>query len=164
MISYLPDILLILISACTCLYCAVLSRRLKKLQSLDGGLGASILELTQAIAETKNSALDARTSIQGSMNALEELLAKVEIALPQVEARLESLNRANQTALKRQQDLKTIIQKEVDPKLKQARLTSKTLLDIVRAIKELKARGKHPAKVTILNPTKPTQRSERKSA
>jgi len=49
---YVTDIILIFISGSACLYCAALSRRLKKLNNLKTGVGASIVSLTHAIEDT----------------------------------------------------------------------------------------------------------------
>ncbi|MCF6219486.1 MAG: hypothetical protein L3J65_00080 [Robiginitomaculum sp.] len=140
MYAFLPDILLIVVSGFTCLYCIILSRRLKKLQSLDSGLGASILSLTQAVAKTNSAALEARKSTEVSVKMLQGLLLDVENAIPQIEARLESLYGAKKAAETKSALLQEVITKEIEPALQRAQQTSRSLLQIVRAVKTFEER------------------------
>jgi len=141
MYAFLPDIMLIVICGFTCLYCWVLSRRLKKLQSLDSGLGASILSLTQAVAKTNTAALEARRSTKINAEALQNLLDNVDIAIPQIEARIESLYNARKSAENKSAELEKILASEIDPALQSARQSSLSLLQIVREVKLLERRG-----------------------
>lgn len=141
MYTFLPDILLILVSGFTCLYCGILSRRLKKLQSLDSGLGASILSLTQAVSKTNSAALEARKSTEVSVKMLQGLLLDVEDAIPQIEARLESLYGAKKSAETKSALLQKIIKTEIDPALQSAQQSSRSLLQIVRAVKIFEGRA-----------------------
>ena len=141
MYEFLPDIILILISVLTCLYCWLLSRRLKKLQSLEGGLGASILELTRTITETNKAALAAKRSTEASVETLESLLLQVDTAIPQIEARLESLKNARALAKDQAEQLETIVQTKIEPTLKNATCASRSLLQIVSAVKAVERRA-----------------------
>ncbi len=142
MYAYLPDILLIIICGFTCLYCWILSRRLKKLQCLDSGLGASILALTKAIAKTNEAALEARQSTQINVETLQKLLGSVDNAIPQIEARVESLYNARKSAEKKSAELENIISAEIDPALQNARQSSLSLLEIIKAVKVFERREK----------------------
>lgn len=141
MYAFISDILLIVICGFTCLYCWILSRRLKKLQSLDSGLGASILSLTQAITKTNTAALEARKSTQISVETLQSLLGSVDIAIPKIEARIESLYNARKSAENKSAELEKIIVAEIDPALQSARQSSLSLLQIVQEVKSFEQRG-----------------------
>jgi len=148
MYTFLPDILLIVICGVTCLYCWVLSRRLKKLQNLDSGLGASILSLTQAIAKTNTAALEARQSTQASVDTLNGLLCNADAAIPQIEARLESLYNARKAAESKSAELEKMIVAEIDPALQNARQSSLSLLQIVQEVKTFEQRT-NAAKINV---------------
>jgi len=141
MYAFLPDILLIVICGFTCLYCWILSKRLKKLQSLDSGLGASILSLTEAIAKTNTAALEARQSTQISVETLQSLLGSVDAAIPQVEAKVESLYNARKAAENKSNELENIIAAEIDPALHSARQSSLSLLQMVKEVKSYEQRA-----------------------
>lgn len=114
------DVALILISGLAVLYCWLLSRRLKRLQSLETGLGASIVELTNAISQTNAAALEARASTVETVQTLKKLLTNVEDSLPLADARLESLRNSQ----------------------KSARQTSQSLLKIMKEIKKYETKKK----------------------
>ena len=114
------DILLIIISASACFYCWSLNRRLKKLQDLDSGLGASLVKLTSAITKTNNAALEARKSTVQTVTTLKSLLRNAEETLPQIEGRLESLRNSQ----------------------KNAQATSKALLRIVSEVQSYERKAK----------------------
>lgn len=141
MFAYIPDILLILISSLACLYCFLLSRRLKKLQNLNTGLGASIVSLTEVIAETSTAAGQARKATQQSVELLQTLLNEAENSIPQVEARIESLRHSKNAAKAAHTELKTLLVSEIQPELKNARLASTALLKIVREVSDFQSRN-----------------------
>lgn len=136
------DILLILISGFACFYCWSLSQRLKKLQSLDSGLGGSIVKLTKAIAQTNKAALEARQSTIDTVATLKELLRSAEDTLPQIEARLESLRNSQKAAQNKHDELDAILKQSVDPALKNAHATSQALLRIVSEVQDFERKSK----------------------
>ncbi|PHS37779.1 MAG: hypothetical protein COA91_09470 [Robiginitomaculum sp.] len=142
MYTYIPDILLLLVSAITCLYCLVLSRRLKKLQSLEDGLGGSIVELTQAIAKTSEAARQARRTTQDNISVLQTLLHEAQEATPQIEARIESLRYSRIAAKTAHAELDEIMTSQIKPELKNARNASESLLEIVREVTDFQRRSK----------------------
>ncbi len=56
----LTDIALLLISSAACIYCMVLSRRLRALQNTKNGLGATIIALTDSVSAISASTRDTR--------------------------------------------------------------------------------------------------------
>ncbi len=142
MLTFIPDIVLILTSGIACLYCVLLSRRLKKLQSLEGGLGASILSLTEAIAKTNEAAQHARRSTEDSVAVLQKLIHDAQETMPKIEARIESLRYSRIAATTAHAKLDKILDNEVKTGLQEARQTSQSLLQIVHEISDYQRRAK----------------------
>ncbi len=136
------DIALIFISGFAVFYCWLLSRRLRRLQNLETGLGASIVSLTNAITKTNQAALEARQSTVETVQTLKGLLRSAEDTLPQIEARLESLRNSHRKAQNKQDELNSILEKTVDPALENARATSKSLLEIVSEVQKYELKTK----------------------
>ncbi len=166
MYTYIPDILLLLVSAITCLYCLVLSRRLKKLQSLEGGLGGSIVELTQALASTSEAAKQARLSTEENISVLRTLLHEAQETTPQIEARIESLRYARISAKAAQAELDDVLTSQLKPELQNARNASESLLEIVREVADFKRSTKNNNTRKIKQPslTKETSLTKDKAA
>lgn len=87
LLSFAPDIFLLLISAIACLFCALLHRRLKRLDDLKSGVGASIVSLTNAIETIHKSAKDTQTTTLEMTTTLRHMLEKAETALTNLEAK-----------------------------------------------------------------------------
>ncbi|PHR57697.1 MAG: hypothetical protein COA43_11835 [Robiginitomaculum sp.] len=136
------DFLLIFISSLAVFYCWLLSRRLKALQSLESGLGASIVSLTDAITKTNRAALEAKQSTVETVQTLKGLLRSAEDAMPLVEARLESLRHSQRSAQNKHDELDAIMKKTVDPAIKNAKATSQSLLEIVQEIHKYEQKTK----------------------
>ncbi len=145
MYTYIPDFLLLLVSAITCLYCLVLSRRLKKLQSLEDGLGGSIVELTEAIAKTSQVASQARQTTQDNISVLRNLLQEAQETTPQIEARIESLRYSRIAAKTAHAELDEIMRSQLKPELKNAKKASASLLQIVQEVTDFQRRNRNTA-------------------
>ncbi len=88
------DIAILLVSTVACLYCVVLSRRLKALQNTKDGLGATITAMSNSISAMSAATHDTRAKVESmatrlahliteadkSCQRLEETLAKIETA------------------------------------------------------------------------------------
>jgi ABC-type transporter Mla subunit MlaD len=99
MLNYAVDIALILVSGSACLYCFMLNRRLKALQDMEKGLGASIVSFTQAVSKLSLAAQEAKRSVADSTQTLRSLLVKVDTSIPKIDGMLENLDHAaNRTA------------------------------------------------------------------
>jgi len=135
---YIADIVLIFISGMACLYCAMLSRRLKKLNNLKTGVGASILSLTQAIEDTHKAAQEAQTSTLQTVETLRHLLVKSESAAPKIEALILELEGASETAEAHRRQLNTIVEASLSPAIDKAQTTASGLLKIVSDVNRFK--------------------------
>lgn len=135
---YIPDMVLIFISGMACLYCALLSRRLKNLNNLKSGVGASILSLTKAIEDTHKAAREAQTSTVQTVETLRHLLEKSESAAPKIEALILELEQASDQAKTRRHELDGIVNTKISPAIDKAQLTASELLKIVSNIDQYK--------------------------
>ena len=162
--SWVLDVVLILISASACFYCALLSRRLKALNGLEDGVGASIVSLTEAIGKTHDAAREAQGATHETVETLRFLLKKCESMAPNIEASLTEL----EGELKIARRLKTELSGTVTPELKaatqRARLTAQGLLktlELVQAHQSAKAASKPAAPVKASSrPAKDAANSE----
>ena len=120
MIDRIFDIILILVSGSACLYCWLLNRRLKALQDLKKGLGASIVTLSTALSKTTVAAQEARMSASSSVEKLNSLLEDVEKSIPRIDAMLESLDRGTRRAAKETRAMQTELVDTLKPLLQEA--------------------------------------------
>ena len=68
------DIALFLVSFAACLYCIVLSRRLKKLQDTKDGLGATIMTMTKSVSAMSSATKDTRAQAGELASRLSHLM------------------------------------------------------------------------------------------
>lgn len=132
--SWTLDVILILISASACFYCALLSRRLKALNNLDTGVGASIVSLTEAIGKTHDAARAAQSSTKETVQTLRFLLEKSESMAPKVEAAIAEMERSLSSVEKLKTELKTKITPELDEAGQRARVLANNLLKTVKVL------------------------------
>lgn len=133
--SWVLDVILILISASACFYCALLSRRLKALNGLEEGVGASIVSLTDAIGKTHDAAREAQGATHETVETLRFLLEKCESMAPQIEASLSELDSELKAARKIRTELRDTVTPGLEGAVHHARTTAQGLLKIVEAVK-----------------------------
>ena len=85
--SLLADGLLILASLTSCIYCYVLKRRLVSFNDLQGGIGATIAQMTSSIRDMEDSFEQAKTSS-------EQASKKVSVMLQHADALSKLIERA----------------------------------------------------------------------
>ncbi|WOI52928.1 hypothetical protein [Parvularcula sp. LCG005] len=86
------DLLLVMISGAAMLYCWQLNRRLRSLQDLKGGLGAAIVNLSDAINASKQAASEIASSARTAVDDLNETLESVATYRQQAEDILGTLD------------------------------------------------------------------------
>lgn len=132
--SWLLDVILILISASACFYCALLSRRLKALNRLDSGVGASIVSLTEAIGKTHEAARDAQNSTLETVKTLRYLLEKSESMGPVLEASMTEVSRSIAFVQKLKTELDITVQEDLSEATLRARKVATNLLKTVATL------------------------------
>lgn len=129
------DIAIILISAVACIYCMVLSRRLRALQNTRNGLGATIKALSDSISAVSATTDETRYHASELASRLARLIEDARLACDRVERLTESMNQAEAQASER-----------INQAQKRSSATSHDALDIsnegLREISELMTRLK----------------------
>jgi len=96
--ALIADVLMIAAALAAAVYCHVLSRRLRRLQGLDGGVGAAIAQLSTQVKEM-NAALEAAKSVSGeSTREMAQRTARAEIAAGRLELLLAALHERDASA------------------------------------------------------------------
>ncbi|WP_298915575.1 hypothetical protein [uncultured Algimonas sp.] len=136
-IEFIKDVLLIALCAASAFYCWMLSHRLKRLNNLKSGVGASIVTLTEAIERTHAAASTARTELFESIKEIKGLLAdaetrsdRLETAMDRATAKVIETERA--TAL-----LNDVIDVAVPDARRKALKTTEGLLKVMADLKRL---------------------------
>ncbi len=133
-----PDFILILISGLACMYCALLNRRLRNLNNLKTGVGASIVTLTEAIENTHKAAQQAQRSTLEAVATLKDLLETSESATPQIAGLVAELEQARENAKAQRQELENTIEISLAHAITRAQNTASGLLNIISDINESK--------------------------
>lgn len=92
------DIAIILISSVACLYCIVLSRRLKALQNTRNGLGATIKALSDSISAVSATTDETRFHAGELATRLARLIEEAKLSCTRIEDATERLNEAHARA------------------------------------------------------------------
>lgn len=92
------DIAIILISSVACLYCIVLSRRLKALQNTRNGLGATIKALSDSISAVSATTDETRFHAGELATRLARLIDEAKLSCTRIEDVTERLNEAHARA------------------------------------------------------------------
>ena len=88
------DIAIILISSVACIYCMVLSRRLRALQNTRNGLGATIKALSDSISAVSATTDETRYHAGELATRLAHLIEEAKLACKRVEELTRELNQA----------------------------------------------------------------------
>ncbi|MGB3457023.1 MAG: hypothetical protein WBA35_11745, partial [Litorimonas sp.] len=99
--EFIKDVLLIALCGAAAVYCWMLSHRLKRLNDLKSGVGASIVTLTEAIERTHDAATTARGELFEAIEEIKTLLAdadtkseRLETAMDRADVRILETERA----------------------------------------------------------------------
>ena len=136
--QYVPDAILILISGSACLYCGLLNRKLKNLNNLKSGVGASIVSLTEAIEQTHQAAQQAQSTTLQTTETLRHLLDQAESAGPKIEALIADLNRSITKARQQRKKVDSVVNDDLTPATQKARSTASSLLKLMTDIEGYK--------------------------
>lgn len=92
------DIAIFLVSFAACVYCFVLSKRLKALQNTKDGLGATITALSSSIAQMTSTTQDTRVRVESMATRLAHLIAEAEGTCRKLEETIASVDLAKASA------------------------------------------------------------------
>lgn len=136
-IEFIKDVLLISLCATSAFYCWMLSRRLKKLNDLKSGVGASIVTLTEAIERTHAAATTARAELFESIDEIKSLLSDAEAKASRLEAAMTDADRKITETEKAVQSLNTLIETDVPDARRKALKTTEAMLKVVADLKRV---------------------------
>lgn len=88
------DIAIFLVSSAACIYCFVLSKRLKALQNTRDGLGATITALSNSIAQMSTTTQDTRVRVESMATRLAHLISEAEKSSRKLEETIASIETA----------------------------------------------------------------------
>ena len=136
-IGLIKDSVILIICAATCLYCQVLSTRLKRLNSAKSGIRASIAQLTLSIKDSHNATQNIQDSMEESINTLTAMIAKAE----SLSVKLEAVSADAEHRYKALDRLNTQTQKQIDIELPAAISTARrTASNLLTLITQLRAK------------------------
>lgn len=92
------DIAIFLVSFAACVYCFVLSKRLKALQNTKDGLGATITALSTSIAQMTSTTQDTRVRVESMATRLAHLISEAEATCRKLEETIASVDLAKANA------------------------------------------------------------------
>lgn len=92
------DIAIFLVSFAACIYCFVLSKRLKALQNTKDGLGATITALSSSIAQMSSTTQDTRVRVESMATRLAHLISEAEATCRKLEETIASVDLAKANA------------------------------------------------------------------
>lgn len=92
------DIAIFLVSSAACIYCFVLSKRLKALQNTRDGLGATITALSNSISQMSATTQDTRVRVESMATRLAHLISEAEKTCKKLEETIASVDTAKAAA------------------------------------------------------------------
>lgn len=92
------DIAIFLVSFAACIYCFVLSKRLKALQNTKDGLGATITALSTSISQMSSTTQDTRVRVESMASRLAHLISEAEKTCQRLEEAIASVDVAKASA------------------------------------------------------------------
>lgn len=138
-VEFLKDILLIALVGASAFYCWMLSHRLKRLNDLKSGVGASIVTLTEAIERTHSAASTARGELFEAIEEIKTLLADAEAKSDRLET---AMDRADVKIVETEQAVKAlneVVDIQVPEARRKALKTTEGLLKVMADMKRLNA-------------------------
>ena len=138
-IEFLKDVLLIALCGASAFYCWMLSQRLKKLNDLKSGVGASIVTLTEAIERTHAAATTARGELFESIEEIKVLLADAETKAERLENIMDQSDVKIGEAEQARDSLRDMVELELPGARLKALKTTEGLLKVMADLKRLNA-------------------------
>ena len=97
--SLIIDFLLLAGSGTACLYCWILSKRLKALTNSEGGIQTGIVALSQSAEEMQEAMSTTKEAANASVAQLEQLVQEIEQRKPELEALLAQITEVSAQAV-----------------------------------------------------------------
>lgn len=138
-IEFIKDVLLIALCGASAFYCWMLSQRLKKLNNLKSGVGASIVTLTEAIERTHDAAKTSRAELFESIEQIKELLVEAEAKVARLDAAMSHADSKIAASERANADLTKIVETDVPEARRKALKTTEALLKVLSDMQRMHA-------------------------
>jgi predicted unusual protein kinase regulating ubiquinone biosynthesis (AarF/ABC1/UbiB family) len=131
------DVAIFLVSFAACVYCFVLSKRLKALQNTKDGLGATITALSTSISQMSSTTQDTRVRVESMATRLAHLIAEADKACLKLDEGIATVDAARVSATDEvhtaQMDLYTMMRNVLD----QSKERAAEMTSLMREMREM---------------------------
>lgn len=134
------DIALFLVSFAACVYCIILSRRLKTLQDTRDGLGATIMAMNKSVAAVSSATRETRVQAGELTDRLAQMMREADKSCQRLSA-LQASVEASEGNLGRKADaVKSEVTSEMKLILQRSREEMREMKQLLQALKAQKSR------------------------
>jgi len=138
------DAILLLVSGAAGLYCFILSRRLKALQDMKTGIGASILAMTNAIAQLNAASHDSKQQTAMASNQLKSLLQEADQKITHMRALTQALEQKSKQTSREVHDVHNELSSAMHGLLLQSHQQIEELTGLMRQLRALQDKTNTP--------------------
>lgn len=146
------DIAIFLVSSAACIYCFVLSKRLKALQNTRDGLGATITALSNSISQMSTTTQDTRVRVESMATRLAHLIAEAEKSSRKLEETIASIEAAKASVADEVQNAQMDLYAMTRTALDQSKERIAEMTALMRQLQELSDDTEAGALVSVAPP------------
>ena len=127
--AFIIDFLLLAASGTACLYCWILSKRLKALTSSDSGIQTGIAALSQSAEEMQGAMAETKDKAAATVTNLEALIAESEKKIPELQELLEQITEISTQAVGETESAARNLVEILSPYIEDAKSSATLLLN-----------------------------------
>lgn len=135
------DVAIFLVSSAACIYCFVLSKRLKALQDTKDGLGATITAMTNSVSAMSQATHDTRTRVESMATRLAHLISDGEKMCKRLEETIMTMERSQTNAANQAHAAKTELNVMMRDVLDQSRARITEMTTLMRQMRAMTEAG-----------------------
>ncbi len=147
------DFLLLAASGTACLYCWILSKRLKALTSSDSGIQTGIAALSQSAEEMQGAMVDTKDTAAATVSRLEELIAESEKKMPELQELIEQITEVSTQAVGETETAARNLVEILSPYIEDAKNSATLLLNSLEAAEQSTPSAPTETVAEIIPPT-----------
>ncbi len=132
MIFQLTDIAILLVSSAACIYCFVLSRRLKALQNTKDGLGATIVALSKSISAMSSTKDETGAHAEGLVNQLAQVLDEAGKSCSRVDSATKTMDSKHAHAIRQVEAAKKDLSESLQAALEETKACIQEMTGLMR--------------------------------
>ncbi|MBL4620398.1 MAG: hypothetical protein JKX88_09925 [Marinicaulis sp.] len=130
------DFLLLAASGTACLYCWILSKRLKALTSSDSGIQTGIAALSQSAEEMQGAMAETKDTAAATVTKLEALIAESEKKIPELQELIEQITEISTQAVGETETAARNLVEILSPYIEDAKNSATLLLNSLEAAEQ----------------------------